>query len=160
MILWIRWSSFYGDIASITMARDNSMRDNVSPSYNEWFIQTYTCIWVRSWNCGCLVTWFCYQLIAKPGNKTAAVPWPDPFKYIFSSSVLGFVNCTLTPYSVCRPLITRISGKSVSVVTVLPGWHKILYVSQLQKLCNLQYPFSISKFSASLLLWNARMHFN
>ena len=30
---------------------------------------------------GCLVTWFCYQLIAKPGNKTAAVfavSWPDP----------------------------------------------------------------------------------
>ena len=35
-------------------------------------------IWVRSRNCGCLVTWFCYQLIAKPGNKTATVPWPDP----------------------------------------------------------------------------------
>ena len=36
-------------------------------------------IWARSRNCGCLVTWFCYQLIAKPGNKTAAVPWPDPY---------------------------------------------------------------------------------
>ena len=24
------------------------------------------CIWVRSRNCSCLVTWFCYQLIAKP----------------------------------------------------------------------------------------------
>ena len=35
-------------------------------------------IWVRSWNCGCLVTWFCYQLIAKPSNKTATVSWPDP----------------------------------------------------------------------------------
>ena len=34
---------------------------------------------VRSRNCGCLVTWFCYQLIAKPGNKTAAVSWPDPY---------------------------------------------------------------------------------
>ena len=31
-------------------------------------------IWVRSQNYGCLVTWFCYHLIAKPGNKTAAVP--------------------------------------------------------------------------------------
>ena len=30
-------------------------------------------IWVRSRNCGCLVTWFCYQLIAKPGNNTATV---------------------------------------------------------------------------------------
>ena len=37
------------------------------------------CMWVKSRNCGCLVTWFCYQLIAKPGNKTAAVPWPDPY---------------------------------------------------------------------------------
>ena len=36
-------------------------------------------IWVRSRNCGCLVTWFCYQLIAKPGNKTATVPWPDTY---------------------------------------------------------------------------------
>ena len=32
--------------------------------------------WVRTQNCGCLVTWFYYQLIAKPGNKTAAVSWP------------------------------------------------------------------------------------
>ena len=38
-------------------------------------------IWVRSRNCGCLVTWFCYQLIAIPGNKTAEFSWPDP--YIF-----------------------------------------------------------------------------
>ena len=36
-------------------------------------------IWVRSRNCHCLVTWFCYRLIAKPGNKTATVPWPDPY---------------------------------------------------------------------------------
>ena len=36
-------------------------------------------IWVRSRNCGCLVTWFCYQLIAKPGNKTATISWPDSY---------------------------------------------------------------------------------
>ena len=41
-------------------------------------------IWVRSRNCGCLVTWFCYQLIAKPGNKTAAVSWPDPYLHLLS----------------------------------------------------------------------------
>ena len=40
-------------------------------------------IWVRSRNCVCLVTWFCYQLIAKPGNKTATLPWPDPYTYIY-----------------------------------------------------------------------------
>ena len=38
-------------------------------------------IWVKPRNCGCLVTWFCYQLIAKPGNKTVAVPWPDSYLY-------------------------------------------------------------------------------
>ena len=38
-------------------------------------------IWLRSRNCGCLVTWFSYQLIAKPGNKTAAVSWPHPYSY-------------------------------------------------------------------------------
>ena len=37
---------------------------------------TGSTIWVRSWRCGCLVTWICYQLIAKPGNKTATPPWP------------------------------------------------------------------------------------
>ena len=40
-------------------------------------------IWVRSRNWGCLVTWFCYQLIAKPGNKTAPVLWPDPYQFQF-----------------------------------------------------------------------------
>ena len=35
--------------------------------------------WVRSWRCTCLVTWFCYQMIAKPGNKTGPPSWPDPF---------------------------------------------------------------------------------
>ena len=37
-------------------------------------------IWVRSRRCGCLVTWFCYQMIAKPGNVTATPSWPDPYE--------------------------------------------------------------------------------
>ena len=39
------------------------------------------CIWIGSWRCGCLVTWFGYQLISKPGNKTAAPPWRDPSSF-------------------------------------------------------------------------------
>ena len=39
----------------------------------------------RSRNCGCLITWFCYQLIAKPGNKTVPVPWLDPYNHVDSS---------------------------------------------------------------------------
>ena len=42
-------------------------------------------IWVRSRRWGCLVTWFCYQMIAKPGNKTAAPLWPDPYIDTFLS---------------------------------------------------------------------------
>ena len=40
-------------------------------------------IWVWSWRCGCLVTWFCYQLIAKPGNMTAESPWLNPYCFCF-----------------------------------------------------------------------------
>ena len=47
------------------------------------FIVTYMaskwCTSRGSRNCGCIVFWFCYQLIVKPGNKTAAVLWPDPY---------------------------------------------------------------------------------
>ena len=47
-------------------------------------------IWVRSRNCDCLVTWFCYQLIAKPGNKTATVSWPDPYVVWSRCSIISF----------------------------------------------------------------------
>ena len=55
----------------------------------------------RSWNCGCLVTWFCYQLIAKPGNKTAAVffTWPMfPFNntYIYYIQYVSVWDCCAT----------------------------------------------------------------
>ena len=39
-------------------------------------------IQVKSWKCACLVTWFCYHLIEKPGNKTGALSWPDPYNNI------------------------------------------------------------------------------
>ena len=47
----------------------------------------YHTIWFRSRRCGCLVTWFCYQLIAKPGNKTAwATPlWPETYDHCYQT---------------------------------------------------------------------------
>ena len=56
-------------------------------------------IWVRSRNCGCLVTWFCYQLIAKPGNKTAAVSWPDPFALTYVWQGIQFFSNQQLPSS-------------------------------------------------------------
>ena len=55
-------------------------------------------IWVRSRNCSCLVTWFCYQLIAKPGNKTVTVSWPDPYILFWNwtGSYNGKIFLTLT----------------------------------------------------------------
>ena len=47
-------------------------------------------IWGR-WRCGCLVSWFCYHLIAKPGNKAAAPLQPDPYahhRYVLLSQYL------------------------------------------------------------------------
>ena len=56
------------------------------------FTADFNHVWVRSWNCGCLVTWFCYQLIAKPGNKTAAVPWLDPYRIGLITHGDTFIN--------------------------------------------------------------------
>ena len=51
-------------------------------------------IWVRSRNCGCLVTWFCYQLIAK--QVTRQPQFRDlthiQFHPIFDSNISG-VHC-------------------------------------------------------------------
>ena len=48
-------------------------------------------IWARSQNCGCLVTWFCYQLIAKPDNRTAAVSWSDPSNFLGKGLKMEYV---------------------------------------------------------------------
>ena len=46
----------------------------------------------RSRRCACLVTWFCYHLVAKPGNKTAPHSWPDPYERLNSVSDLA-IEC-------------------------------------------------------------------
>ena len=58
--------------------------------FRVWFVfkLCHCCIWVRPRNCGCLVTRFCYQLIAKPGNKAAAVLWPDPYDIVLNCNVV------------------------------------------------------------------------
>ena len=64
-----------------------------------YHLLTMAFIWVKSQNCGCLVTWFCYQLIAKPRNKTAAVSWPDPSgvgitSTIHVKSIISYHQCS------------------------------------------------------------------
>ena len=71
--------------------------DKISPRDFYFFLSFQSVlvyIWVTSRNCGCLVTCFCYQLIAKPGNKTATVSWPDQqvYIYIYIPGKWGFVS--------------------------------------------------------------------
>ena len=68
-------------------------------------------IWVGSQNCGRLVTWFCNQLIAKPGNKTASVPWPDPYLVAMSACLesrqRNLIEAALVEIMICCPLGTK-----------------------------------------------------
>ena len=32
--------------------------------------------------------WFCYHLIAKPGNKTGAPLWPDPYNIRYQYNII------------------------------------------------------------------------
>ena len=80
--------SFYCILSKITRIKMSNIIYNTYMTiyifnlYNEISVHTRRLvnhsIWVRSRRCGCLVTWCCYQLIAKPGNKTATHSWPDP----------------------------------------------------------------------------------
>ena len=69
-------------------------------------------IWVRSRNCSCLVTWFCYQLIAKPGDKTATVSWPDPYfnNHTLHHVIVGSISIPNTAsYNYCTVHFSKIS---------------------------------------------------
>ena len=68
-------------------------------------------IWVRLWRCSCLVDWFCYQMIAKPGNKTATPSWPDP------SQIAKLMGPTWGPPGSCRPQM----GPMLAPWTLLSG---------------------------------------
>ena len=43
--------------------------------------------WLGSWRCSCLVIWFCYLLIAKPGNKIACTFMTQPVHWFHTGCV-------------------------------------------------------------------------
>ena len=61
---------------------------------------TWISIWVWSRRGTCLVTWFCYQKIAKPGNKTGPPSWPYPhhqwvcakFSYLLTILLINLIQ--------------------------------------------------------------------
>ena len=78
------------------------------------FVRPWNCIWVRSWRWACLFTWFCYHLIAKPGNKTGAPSWPDPYAcvegVIFFCKSLVFVYISFINSLICDLTYCAITG--------------------------------------------------
>ena len=77
----LRFIVFYCSFVRVVLhipSRNIKVTTTHGAASGEHFVNIFVkTIWSR--NCDCLVTWFCYQLIAKPGNKTATVPWPDPY---------------------------------------------------------------------------------
>ena len=82
------------------------------------YIYVYLYIWVRSRNCGCLVTWFCYQLIAKPGNKTATVSWPDPYIDVLLCAWVIIIKRRYNVYT--NPYLTYINNVVALYVSETP----------------------------------------
>ena len=101
---------------------------------HDWYHAKY--IWVRSWNFGCLVTWFCYQLIAKPGNKTAAFLWPGPYhqnhsiNFVQESQKIGHLVVSLSWWvDLIVMTLYEIRDNSGQCLTH-GGWDKIAAIFQ------------------------------
>ena len=63
------------------------------------------CKWERSRRCGCLVTWFCYHLIAKPGNKTATPSWPGPNIFSYLQKKMCMVHVPVIPHLIAESIL-------------------------------------------------------
>ena len=84
---------------------------------------------IRPWRCSCLVTWFCYHLIAKPGNKTASPSWPDSYYngYTFFLSIFrwGQYNGHKMLWHIIPPSWTKYSPSVVQT----SWWHIPLWLT-------------------------------
>ena len=56
---------------------------------------------------GFAIIWFCYQMIAKPGNKTAVPSWPDTYGTVDINNNSTLHSVGITP---CRPRRNHTSG--------------------------------------------------
>ena len=81
--------------------------------------------------CGCLVTWFCYQLIAKPGNETTALPGPDPYELVVWKAFMQTVYYDVEFVSFLTHLILKheqSAPMALSINSLRPSdaiwWHR------------------------------------
>ena len=109
-------------------------------------------IWVRSQRCSCLVTWFCYQMIAKPGNKTVVHLWPGGcFKNTYEllnlrALNLSHVNKKSTSFNVwVRYFVWNFKGTLWnSTQNILSIHWKILFLYNIEILRALRFKSSYS----------------
>ena len=99
-------------------------------------------------NCGCIVTWFCYQMIAKPGNKTAIVPWPDPYTPV-TESIHGFYEILFNPRSLVSESILKTSYTRMCANGASECPHWILLYGVLKMIC---HPWFWHRLGAYLVL--------
>ena len=78
-----------------------------------------TSLWVGSWSCGCLVTWFCYQLIAKPGNNTAA---PPCLIHVYDHHTQLFVIISKAENKILVSPLIVLHWKDVNQFCIKPLW--------------------------------------
>ena len=123
--------------------------------------QPFFNIWVRSRRCGCLVTWFCYHLIAKPGNKAAAHSWPK--RFVFISIRPGIYFFELLSYF-CAPsenIPSIHQSRNIEIPFVfrfikfsLETTGSIIYLCAYDSLPSLQSPLTIIYSYEFWLLWH------
>ena len=107
-------------------------------------------IWVRSRRCGYLVTRFCYQLIAKPGNKTATVSWSDPYW-----------DCGYLVTRFCYQLIAKPGNKTAAVSWSDPYWDRaldssvkwLIPISFRNTSWSILIPRSLTGYASTRLMW-------
>ena len=90
----------------------NTKHLNISPWY-PWIIPHR----VRPWKCSCLVTWFCYQLSAKPGNKIATPPGHDQY-----CDYLGCISKEHIAIAHCQRYVVILTDLGFQISL----WHKYI----------------------------------
>ena len=77
---WVTNKSYFSTISTTIVKLPWNQKQSWKVIGHIKFPSCARCVSVRSRRSDCLVIWFCYHLIAKLANKTAAPPWPDPFE--------------------------------------------------------------------------------
>ena len=106
---------------SLICARINDWVDNREAGGLKHLCPRYyvtVMIWDGSWRCDFLVSWFYYQLIAKPGIKTAT----SMTRLTSTHAVLWLMRMWINIYCNCDTLTIDIPGLGSIIMNLKGGW--------------------------------------